>query len=177
MRGLSLMRVPSNILGIAVILSALLLGVGGASAAGTGDLAPKPAKAEKGEQCVEPVDDMRRYHMNYLKHQRDETLREGIRGNKYSLNECIDCHAAKSPDVAGGNVRSIKPFCTECHQFAAVKIDCFECHTGIAGPVIKGNKPPMPKEHGKTDQEKDALVFGMLENYLKSKSETGGDAK
>jgi len=172
------MRLPSNILGIAFIALTLLLGAGGASAAeGTNSLGPNPAKAEKGEQCVEPVDDMRRFHMNYLKHQRDETLREGIRGKKYSLNECIDCHAAKSPDVAGGNIRTVKPFCAECHQFAAVKIDCFECHTGVASPIKKGNKPPLPKEHGKTDNEKDALVFGMLENYLKSKTDMGGIGK
>jgi hypothetical protein len=24
-------------------------------------------------------------------------------------------------------------FCVACHQYAAVKIDCFECHTGKPG--------------------------------------------
>ena len=93
---------------------------------------PHPAKAFKGEKCVEPNDVMRREHMNYLKHQRDETLREGIRGNKYSLKECVECHAVTSPDVASGKVRTLKPFCKECHAYAAVSIDCFACHTGAA---------------------------------------------
>ncbi|MDH3335365.1 MAG: hypothetical protein OEL50_01860, partial [Rhodospirillaceae bacterium] len=105
------------------------------------------------------------------------TLREGIRGKKYSLNECIDCHATKSPDVAGGKIRTVKPFCAECHKFAAVKIDCFECHTGAASPAKSDGNATMPKQHGKLNQEKDALVFGMLENYLKSKSDEGGIAK
>jgi hypothetical protein len=93
---------------------------------------PHPAEAFKGEKCVEPNDVMRRQHMNYLKHQRDDTLRQGIRGEKYSLKECVDCHAVKSPDVMDGKVRTIQPFCKECHSYAAVTIDCFACHTGAA---------------------------------------------
>lgn len=104
-----------------------------AQPAAAGDVPmPNPAKAFKGEKCVEPNAVMRRQHMNYLKHQRDETLREGIRGKKYSLKDCVDCHAVKSPDVAGGKVRTLKPFCKECHSYAAVSIDCFSCHTGAA---------------------------------------------
>jgi len=115
------------------ILGLAILGGGLASPVNAGEVPlPNPAKAFKGEQCVEPVDVMRRDHMTFLKHQRDETLREGVRGNKYSLNECIACHAVKSPDVAGGKVRTLKPFCAECHAYAAVSIDCFQCHTGAA---------------------------------------------
>lgn len=89
---------------------------------------PTLAKAFKGDQCVEPADIMRRQHMTYLDHQRDETVREGIRGNKYSLQQCIECHATAAPDVAGGTVRTLKPFCAECHAYAAVSLDCFACH-------------------------------------------------
>jgi hypothetical protein len=89
---------------------------------------PSPAKAFKGEQCVEPADVMRRNHMTYLNHQRDETVREGIRGKKYSLQQCINCHATVDPEVMGSKVRTLKPFCAECHSYAAVKIDCFACH-------------------------------------------------
>ena len=46
---------------------------------------PHPAKATGGDQCVEPSDIMRRNHMTYLMHQRDETVIKGIRGKKYSL--------------------------------------------------------------------------------------------
>ncbi len=91
---------------------------------------PHPAKAAKGENCVAPIPEMRRYHMKYLKHQRDETLRKGIRGNPYSLKKCVACHAVE--DKAGGGARTVEPFCSSCHEYAAVKIDCFSCHTGKA---------------------------------------------
>ncbi len=93
---------------------------------------PSPAKAFKGKQCVEPADVMRREHMNFLTHQRDETMRQGIRGNKYSLQQCIDCHATADPKIQNGEVRTLKPFCAECHAYAAVNIDCFACHNPTA---------------------------------------------
>ncbi|MCP5367873.1 MAG: Hdr-like menaquinol oxidoreductase cytochrome c subunit [Hyphomicrobiales bacterium] len=93
---------------------------------------PHPAKAYAGQQCVEPVDVMRRFHMQYLMHQRDDTVHGGIRGTKYSLKGCVECHAVASPGVADGKVRTLQPFCKECHSYAAVTIDCFGCHTGAA---------------------------------------------
>ena len=89
---------------------------------------PVLSKAIKGEQCVEPANVMRREHMNYLTHQRDETLREGIRGKKYSLQQCTECHATAAPEIEEGKVRTLQPFCTQCHEYAAVKLDCFACH-------------------------------------------------
>ena len=90
--------------------------------------APKPVdeKAIKGEQCVEPTEYMRRNHMKLLTHQRDETVHEGIRTKKYSLKECINCHASQQT----GSVTAAKDnFCVSCHTYAAVKIDCFDCHS------------------------------------------------
>jgi hypothetical protein len=90
--------------------------------------APKPVveKALKGEQCVEPTEYMRRNHMKLLTHQRDETVHEGIRTKKYSLKECINCHASQQT----GSVTAAKDnFCVSCHTYAAVKIDCFDCHS------------------------------------------------
>jgi len=122
---------------VAVTLMALAADPAPAAAEGRVPL-PQPSKAFKGEKCVEPADVMRREHMVYLKHQRDETLREGIRGRKYSLRQCVECHATAEPEVGGGSVRTIKPFCGECHAYAAVRIDCFECHTGKAGETKTG---------------------------------------
>jgi len=81
------------------------------------------------QQCVEPTDVMRRNHMEFLLHQRDDTVLEGIRTKKYSFTGCINCHAQASKD--GKIVRAEDPeyFCTTCHNYASVKIDCFECHT------------------------------------------------
>lgn len=82
--------------------------------------------AEKGDKCVEDEDFMRRNHMNLLKHQRDETMYKGIRTTKYSLKNCIECHASKKNNsVIGTN----ENFCQSCHSYAAVKLDCFECHS------------------------------------------------
>jgi hypothetical protein len=102
---------------------------------------PNLAKAFKGKQCVAPVDVMRREHMDFLDHQRDETMREGIRGNKYSLQQCINCHATADPEIQGGEVRTLEPFCAECHDYAAVTIDCFACHNPTAPLEISKKEP------------------------------------
>lgn len=144
------MRSATKFLSLMVLGFAFVVG-GLPSPASAADVpVPHPAKAFKGEQCVEPVDVMRRNHMTFLMHQRDETLREGIRGKKYSLNQCIDCHAVTSPDVAGGKVRTLKPFCAECHAYAAVSIDCFQCHTGAAVPDMKSGSA-LPQGHPKVE--------------------------
>ncbi len=96
---------------------------------------PDPATPADQQQCVEPTDVMRRDHMKFLLHQRDETVLEGIRTKKYSFTGCIDCHAQAGED--GQIVRAQDPeyFCTECHTYASVQIDCFECHSDRATKV------------------------------------------
>lgn len=90
---------------------------------------PLPAvpKARPGTQCVEPPSEMRRHHMDWLKHQRDATVFGGIRGAKHSLKDCVACHAT---GASGSVAAAPGDFCVACHQYAAVKVDCFECHTG-----------------------------------------------
>ncbi len=69
---------------------------------------------------------MRRNHMKVLDGHRDETVIEGIRTKKYSLKECINCHASEKT----GSVATAKDdFCISCHSYASVKIDCFDCHS------------------------------------------------
>ena len=90
---------------------------------------PVPAISRgQGDNCVEDTDFMRRNHMNMLKHQRDETMLLGIRAEQYSLKECVACHAVAGPDEMPVTVTSEKHFCRSCHDYAAVKIDCFQCH-------------------------------------------------
>jgi hypothetical protein len=87
---------------------------------------PKPViEAGKGEQCVESTDFMRRNHMELLKHQRDATTHQGIRTRNHSLNGCIECHASRKNNSVVGSDQN---FCQSCHSYAAVKLDCFECH-------------------------------------------------
>ena len=79
----------------------------------------------RGEKCVAEPAFMRRNHMDLLKHQRSETVHQGVQGAPASLKGCIACHAS----AATGSVAVAKTdFCVSCHSYAAVKIDCFECH-------------------------------------------------
>jgi len=111
----------ATVLVIAMCLANLSL----ANLAAGGQLQPK-LDIGKGGQCVEDPKFMRLNHMRLIIHQRDETVRKGIRGSKYSLAGCIDCHAStKNNSVLGSN----ENFCQGCHAYAAVKIDCFECHS------------------------------------------------
>jgi len=98
----------------------MLVAVGAAAAP------PKPdiVIAKPGSQCVAAPEEMRRNHMDMLKHQRDRTMRKGIRGEAASLNECISCHAGASSRTVLGK----GGFCQECHSYAAVKLDCWDCH-------------------------------------------------
>ncbi|MBX2882514.1 MAG: sulfur reduction protein DsrJ [Granulosicoccus sp.] len=82
----------------------------------------------KGDFCVEPTDVMRKNHMAFLLHQRDETVINGIRTKKHSLVGCIDCHVQSNSDGDFIPVDAPDQFCEVCHTFASVKLDCFECH-------------------------------------------------
>jgi len=93
----------------------------------------EPARA--GTKCIADPATMRRDHPTMLKHQRDDTVRGGIRGAKASLRGCIDCHA--SPATASV-AKSETNFCVSCHSYAAVKVDCFECHTSKAQMAVSG---------------------------------------
>ena len=93
---------------------------------------PEAVLPANATSCVEPTDIMRRYHMDFLMHQRDATVIDGIRTKKHSLTGCIDCH---NPRIAGQEaVRYEDPqhFCAGCHGFTGIKIDCFECHSDRA---------------------------------------------
>lgn len=113
------------------LLLALLLGSGFGIAAPTAvaevpGRVPKPTiEKGKGGQCVEDTEFMRRNHMSLLLHQRDRTVHDGIRTKRYSLNGCIECHASRQ---TGSVIGSDANFCQTCHTYAAVKLDCFECH-------------------------------------------------
>lgn len=86
---------------------------------------PVIERATKGTQCVADPVFMRRNHMDLMKHQRDDTVHAGMRDGKFSLKQCVACHASRDTgSVAAGP----NDFCVSCHSYAAVKIDCFECH-------------------------------------------------
>jgi hypothetical protein len=123
---------------------------------------PTPAKG-KGASCVAPVEWMRRNHMTALLHQRDKTVHAGERGSKFSLRGCIECHAVKGEDGRAVSVSDPRHFCRSCHDYAAVHIDCFECHASQPGE-------PEKSISGKSAAESSDYTADMaaLERYVRS---------
>jgi hypothetical protein len=105
------------------------------------------------QECVEPEDEMKRNHMNYILHQRDKTVHDGIRTRQYSLEECINCHAIKGEDGEYIRVEDTRHFCASCHTYASVSIDCFQCHADI--PVRESTlQQPQSGNVDRSDREK-----------------------
>ena len=94
----------------------------------------------KTEACVADSDFMRRNHMDLLRHDRDKTVHDGNRNIKYSLKKCISCHAVEGSD--GNVVKATDPkhFCRTCHDYAAVTIDCFQCHASRPSEKMADDK-------------------------------------
>jgi hypothetical protein len=113
---------------------AVLLACACALAPGQDVRTPRPViEPARGGQCVADPAFMRRNHMDLLKHQRDDTVHAGNRAGKFSLQACIQCHASQQTNSV---TQASTNFCVSCHSYAAVKIDCFECHA--AQPKMQG---------------------------------------
>ena len=125
-------NISLRILLLATLLGTLPFAVASAAdeaASSFGNVAiPTPAKPTNAANCVKPVEVMRRDHMKFLLHQRDETVLEGERDKKYSLVGCMDCHNPASADEKIVRYEDPEHFCASCHSYASVNIDCFECH-------------------------------------------------
>jgi hypothetical protein len=65
--------------------------------------------------------------MTMLLRQRDLTMHQGLRETRFSLKNCVNCHASRET----GSVLGKDGFCSSCHAYASVSIDCFECHTPL----------------------------------------------
>jgi len=121
------------------------------------------SRVSEAQGCVEPVEEMRKNHMKYILHQRDETVHQGIRTPQYSLEECINCHVSDAADAPRYGDKG--HICSSCHTYAAVNIDCFQCHADR--PVkTSGDNPLAPgimRLHGKSvigTDERQALAVG-----------------
>jgi len=125
---MGLRRLSIAMVAVGVLLLAGPDRVAGVTEPGTGGVPQPVIPRGQGETCVAETSYMRRNHMTLLRHQRDETMRQGIRGNPYSLAECIACHAVTGPDGQALTVDNPQHFCRSCHDYAAVNIDCFQCH-------------------------------------------------
>jgi hypothetical protein len=117
----------SGLVRLGLLAQALLLAGLAATLAGCSKSEPPGPELlaqARGDQCVEPTDVIRRDHMNILMHERDEAKRYGRRNPDHGFVGCIDCHV--SPTASRDEPAT--HFCLACHQFNAVRMDCFQCH-------------------------------------------------
>ena len=103
---------------------------GGAAADGAGPVVPTAT----GEPHP-ASENWRANHMVYMYHDRDLTMRDGVRdiaeGDHEimaSIGECFDCHAVEDETGTPVSYEDERHFCRVCHDYAAVTVDCFMCH-------------------------------------------------
>ncbi len=129
---IGLRKLPLTVAGLALI-------AGFNTVNASDDLGPEITLPEssKGKSCVLPSAQIRREHPDLLKHDRIQTLREGVRAQADgsdldgSLKQCINCHAIKDDSDKYVRIDNDQHFCVSCHLYAAVTIDCFQCHRDI----------------------------------------------
>ncbi|MDJ0806866.1 MAG: sulfur reduction protein DsrJ [Gammaproteobacteria bacterium] len=110
------------------LLAGAALAIPAMQAAAQSTYVTKGSKAASEKSCVAETSDIRRNHMDYMKHGRDEVVIDGDRTGQYSLAGCIDCHAAKDASGKYLPVDSEDQFCHSCHAYVAVNPACFQCH-------------------------------------------------
>ncbi len=121
----------SRLTKLASVFAAAAMLTLGAAGGQAGGIAPKVTIDKSKGQCVLPAEQMKRQHMKILKHRRDQTMYFGVRGGKESFMACLTCHAVKGEDGKPVTVKSEKHFCRVCHDYVAVKPDCWDCHVSV----------------------------------------------
>lgn len=148
---------------LALTLIACAIGITIAYANGDhADIPPPKQKYNEETVCVEPIEIMRKEHFEFILEHRDDTVIDGIRTKKYSLNECIDCHITANAQGKFARYSEDTHFCASCHQYAAVNIDCFQCHADRPEEAIRKAMNPnqtVGLTNNPTDEEK-------VKNYL-----------
>jgi predicted CXXCH cytochrome family protein len=136
--------------------AALALLASVATAAADGGV-PTPAipKAAEGQHCVRDTAFMRRYHMTMLYQQRDAVVHQGDRSGDFSIERCVSCHAVKGADGKPVTYADPHHFCRTCHDYEAVKVDCFDCHRST---------PMAPEKAASGDLDR---AYATLGDYLK----------
>lgn len=89
------------------------------------DLETPAIRALPVRQCIAPIAEMKTRHMQILDEWRTEVVRNGRRtfttsdGRRFEMSltgTCMKCHSSK------------ERFCDRCHDYAAVKPKCWDCH-------------------------------------------------
>jgi hypothetical protein len=149
-------------------LTLLLLSLAVMASAAQAEGVPKPQipkalqKAEKGH-----AENMRRNHMNLMIHKRDETVYKGIRTEQYSLKACIACHAVPGPDKQPVSIESPQHFCSTCHEYAAVKVDCFQCHASKPPSSVSLSQSTVNQYGLVAKNDLDSDLSSQIQRFLK----------
>lgn len=111
-----------------LLVLALVLGWAGDTFAEERSSLLPDVPAATGDPHPEGNEYWRKNHPRLLLHDRDLTMREGEREVQASLKQCFECHAVKDEAGAYVSYEDERNFCRVCHDYAAVKVDCFMCH-------------------------------------------------
>jgi hypothetical protein len=91
---------------------------------------PEPRLPTSENHCVESAQWMRDNHMHLLEEWRQMAVRDGIHtyvasdGKEYEISltdTCLSCHSNKAE------------FCDQCHSYAGVSPNCWDCHVAPEG--------------------------------------------
>jgi hypothetical protein len=116
-------------------VAGLVWALGALPAAAEENFVTPGSKAAGLENCVEATDYMRRNHMELIKHERHIVVHQGIRDSNHSLAGCVACHVAPGPDQKPVSVYAEGQFCSRCHEYTAVDVNCFGCHATVPTAV------------------------------------------
>ena len=87
------------------------------------------------KQCVESPEFMRANHMQLLNQWREESVRNGqsvyinSQGKSFEISlqdTCLKCHSTEAEKASTSNASP--QFCASCHDYSAVKPNCWTCH-------------------------------------------------
>jgi hypothetical protein len=113
------------ITGLIIFLGLITLPIWYDMASGKAAYVPEPEIITEEKECIESTQYMRDKHMDLLDEWRESAVRQGVRtyiasdGQKYEISltgTCLSCHSNKAE------------FCDQCHDYAAVKPNCWDCH-------------------------------------------------
>jgi hypothetical protein len=91
----------------------------------------KLIKAHRGDDPTVMI----RNHPDFLLHKQHVVVYSGMRNTDESIERCVTCHVKKDAGGQPVDFENPKHFCTECHNRAAVTMDCFECHNSKPTPA------------------------------------------
>lgn len=146
----------------ALLISFLLnISIAFAQAENSSSLIPDLPKAF-GQSHPEGNEFWRINHPRLLKKDRDLALREGERDIDASLKTCVACHVVFDEEKTPVTYQSEEYFCRVCHDYVAVKIDCFSCHNSLPDRKLLSQLFDEAIKSKDVSDDK----FDLLKNYL-----------